>query len=302
MKRTLACFSLLICAVWIVSGCTPKPPIIRTRAEISKDALIERLNKNSALVQKIVMPGAIELKNSEHPNGLDADANFAFQKPAIIYLGVSKIGSNILIVKSDGKLFEACDFENKRGWVGKIEYLSNAPDKGLFDFRPDFLGTAMALSEIDPAKTEMTDAGNGDYLLTIKEADGTKRELYILPDEHVPDKQVVYAKDGSVLMQVAYDKILNVTLPDGTAVFAPAAITISGREEGAYLKIKNTDSKRFTVNNDRAFDNVMGPYGHSIRFPEGVEVQELQANGTWKPIDIPPDEKGARIWRPEQND
>jgi hypothetical protein len=299
----LICFSVLFCAVWlIVGGCTPKPPVRGPRVEISKEDLIARLNKNSDLVQKIVLAGKIELKNSEHPNGLEADANFAFQKPAVIYLGVSKIGSNILIVKSDGKFFEACDFENKRGWVGRIEYLSKATDKGLFDFRPDFLSTAMALEEIDPAKTEMTTADSGDYLLTISEPDGTKRELYISPDTHVPVRQAVYGKDGDILLQVTYDKILDVTLPEGTAVFAPGAVTIAGRQKGAYLKIVNTDSKRFAVNNDRAFDNVMGPYGHSIRFPEGVEVQELQPDGTWKPIDIPPDSKGARIWRPEQND
>jgi hypothetical protein len=283
-----------------LAGCPPKPPGPKVRVEISKEDLIARLNKNSALVQKVVLMGTIELKNSEHPNGLDADANFAFQKPATVYLGVSKIGSNLLIVKSDGKLFEACDFENQRGWVGKIEYLAGATDKGLFDFRPDFLSTAMALDEIDPAKTEMTVADDGNYLLTISEADGTKRELFISPDEHKPVRQAVYGKDGDLLLQVTYDKVLDVTLPDGASVFVPAAVTITGREEGAYLKIKNTDSKKFTVNNDRAFSNTIGPYGNHIKFPDGVAVEELQADGSWKPVEIPPDENGARIWRPEE--
>jgi hypothetical protein len=272
---------------------------------ISKDELIGELNKNSAAVRELVISGgSVVLKNAEYPNGFEAEATLAFKKPTTIYLGATKLGAtNILVVKSDGKYFEYCDFEHFKGLVGRLEHLNSATEKGLFSFRPDLLSMAMALQEIDPARAVLD---TKEPKLVISEADGTRRELYVSADEHLPVKQVIYGKDGGVLLSVIYEKMLRTTLPDNTSVFIPSEMTITGREEGASIKIRSMNSKTVYINNDRAFNNALGDYGKHIKFPADVQVSELQADGSWKPIDlpavaIPPDKNPVRIWRPEQN-
>jgi hypothetical protein len=283
MRKTLSFISIFGFFILLAAGCNG-PDVVGPTIEISKEDLIARLNNNSAAVKQVVSWNKIQLKDSEHPEEINAEATFAFQKPSTICLVVSKLQQYILIVKSDGKTFGAYDYENQKGWQGRVEYLNNAQSESLFNFRPDLLSEAMAVAEIDAATTAMSTTENGEYLLKITDKDGMKRDLYVSGDKHVPVRQVAYGKDGEMLMQVTYDEIRDVTLADGTEVFVPSGVTITGREEGSYLKISNADPEMFTVNNEKAFKGAMGESGSKVKFPEGAELNELQPDGTWRPV------------------
>lgn len=286
MRKAFLFAVLSVCAIWLAgAGCngTPDPNGNDKPIDISREELIERLNLNSDSVRVVLSLTSVKMKNSQYPNGLNAEADFAFMKPSTVGLFVRKANLNVLVLKTDGDVFDVIEFQDEKTVfrTGKVEYLQ-AAESEFFDFRPDLLSAAMALERIEPEHAEMSRDDSGDYVLTINRPGENMRKLFVSSQTLLPVRQEVYGRDGSLLLTVDYDKVRKVRVFGDREAYVPSALTITGREKDAYLKIENVDPTRFRVNDEDAFWRAMG---HSTRavIPEGAEVSELQPDGTWRP-------------------
>jgi hypothetical protein len=286
MNRALLWIVPAVCAIWLSGmGCNGTNEINGSDNNgtegISKEELIERLNRNSESVRVVVSLTSVEIKNSEYPDGQAAEATFAFMKPSGVGLFVTKANVNVLIVKSDGEVFDVIEFrdEDTRCYTGRVEFLESA-GSDLLNFRPDMLSAAMALERIEPEDAEMCRDDSGNYVITTRKPGEEVRKLFVSSRTLLPVAQEICGRDGNVLLTVSYDRMKMVETVGNGEAYVPSALTITDTE-GNYLKIENSDPTKFRVNDEKAFWRAMG---HSARavMPEGAEVRELQRDGTWR--------------------